>query len=600
MENKSSSPEDQFEHHTKRQAKQPGPRGDGHAPGNGAVPDSPPMGAKSTGPAITLTKFTNAGGSSLTKRVFLTGDALDSDKSAMVMSSGIADRLVVDGLAGLGELIETLKLSQALALGGLRSDLPDKVDVTTIKKLGNGTPRIDLIARTNENITYNGPAFVLLDFDTKGMPPAVAAKLDRLGGFWPALLTVLPELRKMARLTRSSTSAGLSRTDTGEAIPGSDGIHVFIVIKDGANSDRFLKTLHDRCWLAGFGWMWIDAAGRAQQRSIIDRSVGQSGRLVFESGPLLDPPLVQDKIKRRPIVIEGDDMLDSSVCPPLSIAEQSRAEELKAKDRARVKPEEMKQREKCIVKRTKKLRAAKPDLTEKAARQIIIRQYEGILRPDVVLPWDDSELSGCTVADVLADPAKFAGETMSDPLEGPEYGRCVAMVMIRNDGTPWIHSFAHGRTIYALKYDAASVRKAMEAAEKADVVKVFTSFSVIADLDGIEAEELRQLAMRLSGVGLKVINGVLRATKEQHKAKALASWREYLAANRQDPRPRIAAPWLDAPWLPVIEAMSGVIGTVEAKTPPSRDIDDDAMWVRKLSIPNTHSFTSANEEGDDK
>ena len=34
--------------------------------------------------------------------------------------------------------------------------------------------------------------------------------------------------------------------------------------------------------------------------------------------------------------------------------------------------------------------------------------------------------------------------------------------MRRADGTPWIHSFAHGRTIYELKHDAASVRKAME------------------------------------------------------------------------------------------------------------------------------------------
>ena len=32
---------------------------------------------------------------------------------------------------------------------------------------------MDLIARTNENIVYDGPAFVLLDFDTKGMPASV-------------------------------------------------------------------------------------------------------------------------------------------------------------------------------------------------------------------------------------------------------------------------------------------------------------------------------------------------------------------------------------------------------------------------------------------
>ena len=124
------------ERRTERQAKQR------NGLGNGATtaPDSPPLGAKSTGPAITLTRFTNARGASLTKRLFLdTRDALDSDKTAMVMSSGSADRVVVDGVAGLGVLIETLKLSQAISLGALRADLPDMVEVAT--KRGGATAR---------------------------------------------------------------------------------------------------------------------------------------------------------------------------------------------------------------------------------------------------------------------------------------------------------------------------------------------------------------------------------------------------------------------------------------------------------------------------
>ena len=184
---------------------------------------------------------------------------------------------MVDGVAGLGALIETLKLSQAIALGGLRADLPDKVDVTTLKKLRNGTARVDLIARTNDNIVYDGPAFVLLDFDTKGMPPSVAAELERHGGFWPALLTVLPALAKLARLTRSSTSAGLSRTDTGAAIPGSDGVHVYIIVKDGADAVRFLEALHDRCWLAGLGWM-MDRRRRTGAGAIDRRPLGRAVR----------------------------------------------------------------------------------------------------------------------------------------------------------------------------------------------------------------------------------------------------------------------------------------------------------------------------------
>ena len=100
--------------------------------------------------------------------------------------------------------------------------------------------------------------------------------------------------------------------------------------------------------------------------------------------------------------------------------------------------------------------------SEAAARQVILRQCEGVLRPDIELKFDDPDLAGCTVGDVLADPERFEGETLADPLEGEEYGPCKARIMRRSDGTPWIHSFAHGRTIYELKHDAGSVRKAME------------------------------------------------------------------------------------------------------------------------------------------
>ena len=65
---------------------------------------------------------------------------------------------------------------------------------------------------------------------------------------------------------------------------------------------------------------------------------------------------------------------------------------------------------------------------------------------------------GCTVADVLADPERFEGATLADPNEGLDYGRCKAKILRRSDGTPLIHSFAHGRTVYELKLDAAAVR----------------------------------------------------------------------------------------------------------------------------------------------
>ena len=137
----------------------------------------------------------------------------------------------------------------------------------------------------------------------------------------------------------------------------------------------------------------------------------------------------------------------------------------------------------------------------------------------------------------LRTPHAFEGETLADPLEGVDYGRCVAKIMRRSDGTPWIHSFAHGRTIYELKLNAAAVRKAMEAAAKSDVAKTFCRLAVDADLDAEELEELRQLAKKLSGIGLGVIDSMLTAARQKHNARRADETRNRQQAARRDPRP---------------------------------------------------------------
>src|SRR5262249_58175326 len=92
---------------------------------------------------------------------------------------------------------------------------------------------------------------------------------------------------------------------TGAALPGSDGIHVYVAVKDGGDIERFLRVLHARCWLAGLGWYLVSASGAPLERSIVDRMVGGPERLVFEGGPVLVPPLQQDQESRRPIIVEG-------------------------------------------------------------------------------------------------------------------------------------------------------------------------------------------------------------------------------------------------------------------------------------------------------
>jgi hypothetical protein len=542
-----------------------------------------------------ITLFAKSGGI-LTKRISLAADgSVKSDGSACKMSQGVARRVEVAGVKQLVEVIDRVQPNQAIALGVLKPDLPDTVKVVTKKAFASGAVRSDVIARTSKAIIYRNehPAFALLDFDTKGMPPDVATELKCLGGFWEALLSVLPALGDLEHLVRRSTSSGLSRSDTGEELPGSDGLHVYVEVLNGADIERFLRVLHARCWLAGLGWMMLGATGQSLERSIVDRMVGSPERLVFEGGPILVPPLQQDPDSRRPVAFDGGELDTIAACPPLSIVEKAQFDNLRAKETHRLAHDAVRVRAAYVEQKAKDM-TKHTGMSILAAKHIIERQFKGILLPAVVLPFDDNEFAGCTVADVLADPDRFEGATLADPSEGPDYGRCVAKILRRPDGTPWIHSFAHGRTVYELKYDATAVRSAIEKANKTVVLKTLLDLVVVADLDERELEELRDLVAKRSGAGKQTIKTMLKAAQNEHAAERAEHERKRRAAGRTDPRPQIYNPTIDAPWLPQMQVLNDVLGSSPAKKPPVRNIDDDITRARKLRVPDTHAFTNIN------
>jgi len=347
----------------------------------------------------------------LTKRISLAPDgSLRSDGSQCVMACGTARRLPIPDMSKLAAAIAGLGSHEALTLGALRADLPEQVEIVTKRHLDklNGTDRPDIIARTGDYIDFQPgqPALALLDFDAKGMPPQVAAKLEALGDFWSALTAVRPDLASVARVTRRSTSAGLFRSDSHADLPGSNGMHVFIAVKDGGDIDRFLKTLHARCWLSGLGWLMIGAGGQLLERSIVDRVVGAPERLVFEGPPILDSRLGQDAKSRRPMAIEGVALDTLIACPSLSIVEQAKYREARANEEARLAPAIAKAKSEFITRQSRRL-VDKTGMEIGRARRIVERQCSGVLLPDFILPFDDAELNGSTVADVMADPGRF-------------------------------------------------------------------------------------------------------------------------------------------------------------------------------------------------
>ena len=165
---------------------------------------------------------------------------------------------------------------------------------------------------------------------------------------------------------------------------------------------------------------------------------------MFEGAPVLELPLAQDTESRRPRC--GGVPLDTKTAiPKISIPDQARLARLKTEASRQFESECRELRSAFITRQTERLtnQGVIPDM----ARRAVERLTCGVLRPDVILPFDLPEFAGHTVADVLADPERFVGATLADPVEGIEDGICKARVVQRADGSamdpqlrPWAHN----------------------------------------------------------------------------------------------------------------------------------------------------------------
>ena len=203
---------------------------------------------------IEITHFTKFNGF-LTKRISLTETgAMKSDGSECVMSKGTARRLVLPDHHALAAHIHNLKPIEAIALGALVSTVTAHksriVTKAAFQQLNGHAAAEGVITRTSDFIQYRDgqQAFALIDVDTKGMPQSVRARVIQAGGFWPAIVSVAPKLTNAARVVRNSTSSCISRSDTGESMPGSEGQHIYVMVTDGADVERFLRVLHARLY----------------------------------------------------------------------------------------------------------------------------------------------------------------------------------------------------------------------------------------------------------------------------------------------------------------------------------------------------------------
>ena len=535
-------------------------------------------------PQITLIRKCGAN-PLMSKRIFLDEQgALRSDGSQCLMVSGTAARAPATTASDFAKIISGCSPAEAIALGALKDGLPNSVPITVPGKVKE-TP--GAITRSRNFIDYRpgAPAWSLIDFDTKEMPARVAARIEAAGGMWDALLTVAPGLHRASRVSRASTSSGLFRSDTGDPLPGSNGMHHYVLLRDGGDAERFLRDLHDRCWLNGLGWHAIGAAGQLLDRSLVDRMVGYGERLCFEGAPLIMPPLEQDRSKRIPEAFEGEAIDSSLIVPQLTEYERHRVIEAKEASAEALGKAATEVRARHDRELAEKL-STKSGMPFATALRLVVARHRGVLFPHIDLDFD--HLGPVAVATVLANSDRFVGETLADPLEGAAYGRGKAKVMRADDGGLLIHSFAHGRGLYCLRHDLQSAKAAI--AQIPANAAVDYAMAILATTE-LEVDELADFAAMVSKVANVGVRAVMARINKERRDREIAKRKAAMASNADGRiiRPR---PEPDAELRPTVTFLDQLLASDQREEPPMRDASGNLVEVRVREPWALHQLTA--------
>jgi hypothetical protein len=497
----------------------------------------------------------------MTKRIHLDAEGvLQKDGGLCRMGRGSA-RLAVLGEAGedgdatqamenLAQTIDATLPHQALALGVPRIGLGDDEEVRVFAGSADdqwaraeeaaGGPRV--IHRNAEEMGWNdGPGLLLFDFDMKGMPAAIAQRMEAARGLLPLLIEAVPELAGVGMVERPSTSSGLYNSETGEKYPGGGGRHVYLPVKDAADVPRTLEVIGQRLWLAGLGWIWVNHKGSRYIRTLADLAVGAPERLIFEGAPLVEPPVAQDAEARSCVVHSGEVLDTRAALPPLTAEEQARYDQMVKAALAAAKPEADAKRD-ASDREEAKTYAKSAGVSEEEALRHVRKRYRGFLLEhvelafaDVGLAWIDvpqeegtTKRRSITVEDVILDAAaggsRWLGAPLADPLEGVGYGGTTAMVFKLSDDRLQLNSFAHGGEKHILALSARRARQILEARPVEDAVGdvdwlVALHPMLLAEIDEMDA--LAGLIVRRGGKATTK-TAVLKRVKDAADRRAAA------------------------------------------------------------------------------
>jgi hypothetical protein len=231
----------------------------------------------------------------------------------------------------------------------------------------------------------------------------------------------------------ASSSSHIYRRSTGEQLKGAGGLHVYLIIDDGRHAPRITDAIFQATFRA-YGFALITKSGAIYPRSLVDRSVPQPERLIFEAGVILSDGLEQRR--GAPYLIPGGRLAVATVpaAPEYKVWRETDPIWIGCKIAA--EPEAAQVRETWIAERLASGKGSVATLKRALTERTLADDFQ-VSMPDGSL---------VSVAMIQASMCTFEGMQIPDPLDGGyRDGALVAVIF------PWgIHSMAHGG--YSLRF----------------------------------------------------------------------------------------------------------------------------------------------------
>jgi len=362
------------------------------------------------------------------------------------MTSGTSETMSIP-FSEFADELQSADSSTAFGYGIFNNDTSNIKQIVTKKYLANNP---GAISRSKDFFSYSKSAGILMiDYDPD--PNIKSLSIDE---FSAILSKIIPGFSEVAYIARGSISScvQINNSPTDELC----GVHLYIPVLNASDIPRFGDVLFKSLWREGHGYIAHSASGSRLVRTITDAAVYSPERLDFVGKPILND-LSLEYVPPQMVVNNGD-YLDTTLLKDLTDIELNTYENLvnTAKQQAGNTAQEIK--ENWLENKEKQL--VESGLSSLEVKETI-KQLGTSDRKHTTLPLNFilhfQELGEISVAEVLNNPEKFDNYSLADPFEGVSYGETTARLWI-NDGTPVIHSFAHGGATYFLPSEAELTR----------------------------------------------------------------------------------------------------------------------------------------------